>query len=259
MLIISVKLIATFKHLILAYKMLFFILISCFGPHRHIPQPITYNTEAGFSEKMDSWLGGDANDWVRKMGPPDKVFVMPNGNKLWTYNLNVAEYITQVTATSYYNEYYDTVETVYSGGDTITYYCKTEIEVNNAMQIVKWKSIGNNCKSRPTIEGKTCSGVISTDMIIDINNKDYGSVAKISLIFGGDVFVDVNAATNMNDWIYKRIGVCSKSPFGSYIAVRSAGTTQFMVILFHSMGLRTLDEYYWKVDFHKTYNGYMEK
>jgi hypothetical protein len=101
---------------------------------------------------LQSWMDHDVNDLIRSWGYPQQVNDMPNGNKLITY-----QRITQRTnpvmmlpQTTTYDVYGNTIYKnqgpgMMIGGDTETFYCTINFEINQQGRIIFFKSEGNNC------------------------------------------------------------------------------------------------------------------
>jgi hypothetical protein len=119
-------------------------ILSC-GPSRA-------QRQANFDNMLGSLVGKDINDVIRKLGYPQRVNDMPNGNKLYTFakGKTVQDPVVNVPGQTTYNQIGNTVyknqQPGYTiGGGTSTYYCILNFEVNEDNAIVHTQYEGNRC------------------------------------------------------------------------------------------------------------------
>lgn len=110
-------------------------------------------TTAKYEAVLNSWLGSHAQDLVNSWGYPDGSFKAPNGNEVYVYarGANVtmpSQYHTTGTVNSLGGYSTFNATTTQSGGQTLNFWCKTYIEMNQSKRIVNWRWEGNNCIAR---------------------------------------------------------------------------------------------------------------
>lgn len=88
-----------------------------------------------FRRIMNEWVGHDVNEMIDSWGPPQNVYVMSNGNKVYTWERH-----SSPMAMSNYN--YHAVYTY-----SFQYWCKTNFTVSKHGTIIGWNAHGNACKS----------------------------------------------------------------------------------------------------------------
>jgi hypothetical protein len=89
-------------------------------------------TTANYEKKLQTWMGSDVNALIASWGPPDQVFPMSNGNKIYSYAKNGG-------ATS---------QLIYGTVYTTSYWCKTNFTTDPSDKIINWAWEGNSCKSK---------------------------------------------------------------------------------------------------------------
>jgi hypothetical protein len=113
-----------------------------------------------YKQMCQTWVGHDENELIRTWGHPQQVNNMPNGNKVYTYFWSANRRMPVLTLpgqTTYQHYYSVTGNQIYGttyqnqgmgltvGGNVVTYYCKTNFEINADGQIVYWRFDGNSC------------------------------------------------------------------------------------------------------------------
>ena len=99
--------------------------------------------EKKYRVMLDTWIGAPVAALVERGGYPDSQFLAPNGNMVYVYSRSMNE-TTPMTARTYRYDYLPNT-TMYSGGETITYWCKTFFEVGKDEKIIRWSLKGNLC------------------------------------------------------------------------------------------------------------------
>jgi len=103
-------------------------------------------TTANYKAVLDSWVGGDINQYISVNGYPDNVVPLPNGNKVYQWSKS-GSFTTPV--------YVEEGATIAYGGQTIKYGCITSLETDSTDRIINWQGKGNNCKAiKPKENGK---------------------------------------------------------------------------------------------------------
>lgn len=90
-----------------------------------------------YTSKINTWNMVDINSLIGQWGPPSDVFVMPNGNKMYTWLRTGGTVVT-----SNYNYYLNQTTS-----NSSLSYCKTSFIVNTAGLIISNTWQGNNCNS----------------------------------------------------------------------------------------------------------------
>lgn len=114
------------------------------------------------ADNLNRWVGRDINGLISRLGPPDRVYTMPNGNRLYSYSRSHSESMPLVKTPTYVVPPSTTVrisggEThvttsggeifggeVYGGGKYQSW-CNLHLEVNRAHRILGWSAQGNAC------------------------------------------------------------------------------------------------------------------
>lgn len=106
-------------------------------------------TTEKYENVLSSWVGSDVNQLVNSWGYPQNSFQAPNGNTVYVYGTSGSYTMPQQT-TSTYNAVGNTVygNSTTTGGQTLSFWCKTYFEVDDSDRIVTWRWEGNNCKAR---------------------------------------------------------------------------------------------------------------
>lgn len=110
-------------------------------------------TTAKYEAVLNSWLGSHAQELVNSWGYPDGSFRAPNGNEVYIYarGTNVtmpSQYHTTGTVNSWGTHSTFNATTTQSGGQSLHFWCKTYIEVDQSKRIVNWRWEGNHCAAR---------------------------------------------------------------------------------------------------------------
>jgi len=107
-------------------------------------------TAHGYKLLMQTWVGDDANNLIRKWGRPVDIVKLPNGNSIYVYSRS-GSYTTPTYATTTVNTYNNsaTANTAVYGGQTLVFSCETSFELgpDNRVVNVTWR--GNNCVAVP--------------------------------------------------------------------------------------------------------------
>jgi hypothetical protein len=99
-------------------------------------------TTANYEKVLNTWVGSNINSLTNSWGYPASSFVAPDGNTVYVYTSS-GSYTTPVQTT--FNDYNNTAYS--TGGDTLTFSCKTYFEVDCNKKIISWRYEGNNCVS----------------------------------------------------------------------------------------------------------------
>ena len=94
-------------------------------------------TTANYTEVVKSWMGSDVNNLITSWGPPSDTFVMPNGNKMYTWL-----YTNNSLVTTNYNQYTKQLQS-----RQIQWWCKTTFTTDQNNKIIDWRWEGNSCRS----------------------------------------------------------------------------------------------------------------
>jgi hypothetical protein len=98
-------------------------MVSACGPT--VP-PIPYR------DVLDSWVGHDANELIRKRGAPTQTMTMPNGNRLLIYREDDSYYTPPLPALGVPSQ-------------SVNMSCQTEFEIDRAARIIRWRYQGQLC------------------------------------------------------------------------------------------------------------------
>ena len=102
-----------------------------------------------YNTKLNSTHGKNIQFLVDAMGYPEKI-VAPNGNNVFIFNVK-RSYRTPLRVSTYRygswfrGTYSGSNSSTISGGEEITYWCKTYFEVNKKNIIIKWRSNNRSC------------------------------------------------------------------------------------------------------------------
>lgn len=94
-------------------------------------------TEENYTKIVKSWENHDINDLMMKWGQPSDEYLMPNGNKMYTWL-----YVGGSLVTVDYNRYLNMVT-----ANSITYWCKTTFTTDKNGRIINWQWQGNACRA----------------------------------------------------------------------------------------------------------------
>ena len=81
------------------------------------------------SEMLQSWVGHDVNELIVKWGPPSSDYVMPNGNRMYTWFVNAGAVAMPL----------------YGGAVAVPRSCKTTFTADFGGIIRTWSYEGNAC------------------------------------------------------------------------------------------------------------------
>ena len=131
------------------------IVISRNGQKLTLPITATYTPPPlpRLQRILNSWMGGNINDYSRANGYPTRSFIAPNGNKVYEYASSSTVTIPPTylpgtaTLTPQYGGGYTINQNpgIQVGGGTRTYHCKLWLEVDGQGTILLWSYKGNNC------------------------------------------------------------------------------------------------------------------
>lgn len=85
-----------------------------------------------YSEVLDSWVGGDANELVRRLGAPTRTMTMPNGNRLLIYREDDSYFTPAVPLLGVPSQ-------------PVSVSCQTEFEIDHSARILRWRAQGQIC------------------------------------------------------------------------------------------------------------------
>ncbi|WP_414588202.1 hypothetical protein [Scytonema sp. PCC 10023] len=68
---------------------------------------------------MNSWIGRDINEFVRKYGTPTTTLTLPNGNTIYSYNTDREQAFKQPISVNEFRNRRGERNTVITGGNTI--------------------------------------------------------------------------------------------------------------------------------------------
>jgi hypothetical protein len=100
---------------------------------------------------MNSWIGQDINEFVRKYGPPTTTLKLPNGNTLYSYTTDREQAFQQPIYVNESRNRRGEKRTVITGGGTIVDrdFCEINVEFDRSREIQSWRYEGDsprNCK-----------------------------------------------------------------------------------------------------------------
>ncbi len=106
-------------------------------------------TTAKYEALLNEWVQQDINQLIDEWGYPHNSLKLPNGNTVYIFGSSDS-YITPVQTYTRYHAVGDKMyaDTMVTGGNAYTYWCRTFFEVNDKNIIVKWRVEGNSCVSR---------------------------------------------------------------------------------------------------------------
>jgi hypothetical protein len=112
-------------------------------------------TTAKYESILQSWVGDDADNLVRKWGPPNSTYTLGGGGRILSYSHGGSSSYTtptqvQQSAGQFIGSTYYPGQTTVTGGQTynINRWCNTTFEVNSSNRIVSWRWEGNACRAR---------------------------------------------------------------------------------------------------------------
>lgn len=106
-------------------------------------------TTAGYEKMLDSWVGAQEIDLVRRWGPPQQSYEA-GGRKFIAYSAQRNVYVPGVAPTYQTNVIGNTAYTTAVGGSpsmNISKLCITTFELD-ASRVVSWSYKGNDCKAK---------------------------------------------------------------------------------------------------------------
>jgi hypothetical protein len=85
-----------------------------------------------YRDVLDSWVGHDANELIRKRGAPTQTMTMPNGNRLLIYREDDSYNTPPLRALGVPSQ-------------SVSMSCQTEFEIDRAARIIRWRYEGQLC------------------------------------------------------------------------------------------------------------------
>ena len=119
------------------------VLLSVMAGCAHKGKEKAEDSERENKAMLDTWVGAHIDALVQKGGYPDEQFMAPSGNVVYVYSFSDTK-TSPVTARTYRYERLPNT-TLYSGGETITYWCKMFFEIGQDKKILRWSAKGNSC------------------------------------------------------------------------------------------------------------------
>jgi uncharacterized protein YceK len=105
---------------------------------------------AGYEAALESWVGGTEAELVSQWGPPQNVYVAPDGTRVLTYS-NQRSVSVPGTPPSYSSTVIgNTVYTQPVGGTQgfdIDLSCSTSFSIDKNGRIASWSHRGNDCRA----------------------------------------------------------------------------------------------------------------
>ncbi|MBW4542058.1 MAG: hypothetical protein KME43_23380 [Myxacorys chilensis ATA2-1-KO14] len=100
---------------------------------------------------MNSWIGRDVSDFIRKYGAPTTSFALPNGNTLYSYKTDREQTYKQPIQVNESRNRRGERKTVVTGGGTVVDrdFCEIDVESDRSGEILNWRYEGDspkNCK-----------------------------------------------------------------------------------------------------------------
>lgn len=95
---------------------------------------------------LNSWVGRDVNEFVRKYGSPTTSFTLPNGNTLYSYKTDREELSKEPTYVNESRNRRGDKETIVTGGNTIVDrdFCEINVEFDRSGKILTWRYEGDS-------------------------------------------------------------------------------------------------------------------
>lgn len=111
-------------------------------------------SEKAFIKACDRWIGEDADNLIRQLGPPEQETRLNNGNKIlvWDFSYTsqrtytVPQRHTSYGTVGYYTPYKSTTTTYQTHSYNVHKSCVVMFEVNGQNKIVSYRYRGNDCK-----------------------------------------------------------------------------------------------------------------
>lgn len=118
---------------------------------------------------MNSWIGRDINEFVRRYGTPTTTLTLPNGNTIYSYRTEQEREFQQPTSVNEFQNSQGETTTIISGGNTIIDrdFCEIDVEFDRSSEIQSWRYEGSsprhcNIKSLP----KTLQNQLQKDGVL---------------------------------------------------------------------------------------------
>jgi hypothetical protein len=95
---------------------------------------------------MNSWIGQDIDEFVRRYGTPTTTLTLPNGNTIYSYRTDrEREFNQPTTVNEFENDQGDTT-TIISGGNTVVDrdFCEIDVEFDRSGEIQSWRYEGSS-------------------------------------------------------------------------------------------------------------------
>jgi hypothetical protein len=97
---------------------------------------------------MNSWIGRDINEFVRKYGTPTTTLTLSNGNTIYSYKTDREEAFKQPIYVNESRNRRGERSTVITGGNTIVDrdFCEINVEFDRSREIQSWRYEGDSPK-----------------------------------------------------------------------------------------------------------------
>jgi hypothetical protein len=104
-------------------------------------------THRGFDQQLSQAHGQDINHVISILGPPARIYNMPNGNTLYTFILSASTYRTPINTRA---DVYGTPDAAYgqvttTGGNQVVSYCRVDFVTDAQQEIIASRSQGDRC------------------------------------------------------------------------------------------------------------------
>lgn len=88
--------------------------------------------KAAFEAQLTGWIGKDINEAIRKMGPPNSEYPMPNGNRAYTWFHISQRMVAMPVGPAMVQQ-------------QVSRECRITLEASPEGAIKTWSASGNNC------------------------------------------------------------------------------------------------------------------
>jgi len=97
---------------------------------------------------MNSWIGRDINEFVRKYGAPTTTLTLPNGNTIYSYRTDREQSFKQPINVNEFRNRRGERTTLITGGNTIVDrdFCEINVEFDRSSEIQSWRYDGDSAK-----------------------------------------------------------------------------------------------------------------
>lgn len=116
-------------------------------------------TEAGFRQRLDTWVGKSADDLVVKRGPPTRTFDLSDGQAVWQYTQDrtvttggmpmLTPQTTTVIGSAGQTYTATSMQTQYTPIDTVQLHCNINFLIDRDHTIKSYTLAGNDCRALP--------------------------------------------------------------------------------------------------------------